>query len=120
MIRARDAMVRSRTVLINAARSLAKGFGVRLPKSITAKFGERARALAPPQLAALSRHITGYEKIERIAEQRCEVKRVTQVPGAGTLTALTFVLKLGRAERFTRSRDAASYRCVVDSPQPSH
>ncbi len=43
------------------------------------------------------------------AEQRCEVKRLTQVPGAGTLTALTFVLKLGRAERFTRSRDAASY-----------
>ena len=42
MIRARDAILRARTLLINSARSIAKGFGLRLPKSITGTFGERA------------------------------------------------------------------------------
>jgi len=36
LIRARDATLRARTLLINTARSIAKGFGARLPKSITA------------------------------------------------------------------------------------
>ncbi len=52
VIRARDALVRSRTLLVNTARSLAKGFGLRLPASITHTFGGAGagwsgRALAP-------------------------------------------------------------------------
>ena len=39
VIRARDALVRSRALLVNTARSLAKGFRLRLPASITATFG---------------------------------------------------------------------------------
>src|SRR5580698_717975 len=42
VIRARDAILRARTLLINSARSIAKGFGWRLPKSITGTFGQRA------------------------------------------------------------------------------
>jgi hypothetical protein len=49
VIRARDAILRARTLLINTARGIAKGFGVRLPKSITNKFGQRA-------IGALSYH----------------------------------------------------------------
>ncbi len=44
VIRARDALVRTRTLLVNTARSLAKGFGLRLPSSITHTFGARALA----------------------------------------------------------------------------
>ena len=41
VIRARDALVKSRTLLVNTARSVAKGFGVRLPACITPTFGAR-------------------------------------------------------------------------------
>ena len=35
--------------------------------------------------------------------------RLTSIAGVGTLTAVTFVLTLGRAERFAHSRDVAGY-----------
>ena len=55
VIRARDALVRSRTLLVNTARSLAKGFGLRLPASVTPTFGARALAgLAENLRAAMS------------------------------------------------------------------
>ena len=121
VIRARDAMLRARTLLINAARGLAKGFGVRLPKSITATFGERALAGLPEmlraalsgllkQIDALSKHIGDSDQgIGELAERHPEVKRLTSIPGVGTLTAVTFVLTLGRAERFVHSRDVAGF-----------
>ena len=55
VIRARDALVRARTMLVNTARGLAKGFGLRLPASLTDTFGARALAgIAEPLRAALS------------------------------------------------------------------
>ena len=121
VIRARDALVRARTLLVNAARGIAKGFGHRLPKSISATFGTRAGAQLPEplrpaleklleQIGELSQHITGYEeKIAGIAALHPEVQRLTSIPGVGTLTAVTYVLTLGRAQRFAHSRDAGSY-----------
>jgi transposase len=121
VIRARDALVRARTLLVNTARGLAKGFGQRLPAAVTASFGKRAQQQAPAILAAalggllaqidaLSGQIGSYnEQILALAATRDEVARLTSVPGVGTLTALTFVLTLGRRERFARSRDVASY-----------
>lgn len=50
VIRARDAILRARTLLINSARGIAKGFGLRLPKSITSTFGKRALADLPTML----------------------------------------------------------------------
>ncbi len=122
VIRARDAILRARTLLINSARGIAKGFGVRLPKSITGTFGERALADLPAMLRtalegllrhidALSQHIGNYDqRIGELAEQwHPEVKRLTSIPGVGTLTALTFALTLGRPERFAHSRDVAGF-----------
>lgn len=121
LIRARDAVVRARTLLVNAARGIAKNFGQRLPATVTATFGKRAISIVPPmlqpaltglleQIDALGRQILDYE--ERIAQAGAnhpEVERLTGIPGVGTLTALTFVLTLGRAERFSHSRDVAAY-----------
>jgi len=121
VIRARDAMVRSRTLLVNTARGIAKGFGHRLPRTVTVTFGTRALTELPAplrpalaglleQIAALSRAIVGYEEtIAALAAQHPEVERLTTVPGVGALTALTFVLTLGDAERFAHSRDVGSY-----------
>jgi transposase len=121
VIRARDAMLRARTLMINSARGIAKGFGVRLPKSITATFGKRALAELPAvlrtalggaleQVDALSQQIAGYDRhIQALAAAHPEVERLESIPGVGRLTALTFVLTLGRAERFAHSRDVAGF-----------
>lgn len=121
VIRARDAILRARTLLVNAARGIAKGFGVRLPKSITGTFGQRAMDALPQflrtvlgglldKIDALSREITGYEQqIGQLAERHPELVRLVSIPGVGRLTALTFVLTLGRADRFAHSRDVAGF-----------
>ena len=121
VIRARDALVRSRTLLVNTARSLAKGFGLRLPASITLSFGARALTRLTEQLQtamsgllqqidALGLQIRDYDqRIEQVAAQHPEVERLASVFGVGTLTATTFVLTLGRKERFAHSRDVGSF-----------
>jgi transposase len=121
VIRARDAIIRARTLLINSARGVAKGFGLRLPKSITATFGQRALADLPDtlrtalgglldQIDALSRQIcSSDQQIGELAQRHPEVERLTSIPGVGKLTAVTFVLTLGRPERFAHSRDVAGF-----------
>jgi transposase len=121
VIRARDAVLRARTLLINTARSIAKSEGLRLPPSITQNFGARALAGLPTllrvvlrgvleQIDALSLQIKTYEQdIAKLAAQHPEVKQLTSVQGVGTLTALTFVLTLGNRERFAHSRDVAGF-----------
>ena len=121
VIRARDAILRARTLLINSARSIAKGFGVRLPKSITGTFGQRAIDALPEflrtaltglleQIDAISGEIAGYDqKIGALAPGHPELARLESIPGVGRLTAMTFVLTLGRAERFAHSRDVAGF-----------
>jgi len=121
VVRARDAILRARTLLINSARGIAKGFGVRLPKSITATFGKRALADLPAmlgpalaavleQIDALSHRIAGYDQqVGKLAAAHPEVQRLTSIPGVGPLTAVTFTLTLGRAERFAHSRDVAGF-----------
>jgi transposase len=121
LIRARDALVRARSLLVNAARGLAKNHGCRLPSSITETFGARARTRLPEpvaavvaglldQIDALSRQVRAEDKrIDLLAERHPEVRPLTEVHGVGTLTALTFVLTLGRKERFAHSRDVGAY-----------
>jgi transposase len=121
VIRARDALVRSRTLLVNTARSLAKGFGLRLPASITTTFGARALAgLAEhlrtamsgllEQIDALGVKIGDYDRrIAEVSAKHPEMERLAGVPGVGTLTAAAFVLTLGRRERFAHSRDVGSF-----------
>ncbi len=111
VIRARDALLRSRTLLINSARGIAKGFGVRLPKSITSRFGQRAMGELPEplkvalggvleQIDALSRQIADYDQqIGQLAAQHPEIERLTSIPGVGTLTGLTFVLTCTQERR---------------------
>jgi len=120
-IRARDALVRARTLLVNAARGLGKTIGHRLPPTITATFGQRAMAALPEplrpalgrlleQIDELGRAIDAYDKqVLEMLPGHPEAEALAAVPGVGPLTALTFVLTLGRAERFARSRDVGSY-----------
>ena len=121
VIRARDGMVRARTAMVNTARSIAKGFGLRLPKSITAVFGVRALSMIPdllkPALAGLlfqidqlTKSVKTYDsQVAEMVAQREDLRPVCSIPGVGPLTALTFALTLGSAERFNKSRDVGAF-----------
>lgn len=49
-IRVRDALVRTRTLLVNVARGLAKEAACRLPAGLTRTFGQRSLTVLPPRL----------------------------------------------------------------------
>lgn len=117
-IRGRALLVEARTKLVNGVRGLAKVEGIRLPAASTAGFAKRARqelneqlqSVLAPLLKAIEQLTEAIEASEetiaKTAEARYpETRWLTQVPGVGTLTALTFVLTLGRKERFAHSRD---------------
>jgi transposase len=113
--------VRTRTLLVNTARSLAKGFGLRLPSSITLTFGARALKQLPVDLHValkvllehldqLSVKIRHYDQqVQEVAAKYPVAKQLARVPSVGTLTAVTYVLTLGSRERFAHSRDAGSF-----------
>jgi transposase len=121
-IRSRHALVRSRTLLINAARGMVKAFGGRLPKCAADAFGKVAWPFVPSELGlslhpvfesvgALTHQIRALEnEIERLAtEAYPQVQLLTQVPGVGNLTALAYLLTLGDPHRFSDSRMVGAY-----------
>ena len=121
VIRARAALVESRTGLINCARGLVKPLGERLRKcdadqveeALAAPLSEQAKAVIGPLLAsveAISEQIRGYEeKIEEIAKRYPEMVLLKQVYGVGTVIALTYILTIEDAERFQHSRDVGAF-----------
>jgi len=122
VIRARAALVGTRTALVNAARGLTKSYGQRLNKCGTEQMNrdssqglsqELRDALDPllREIESLNERIAEYNgRIEQIAKQvHPEVARLKQVKGVGTLIALTYVLTLDDPHRFRRSRDAGCY-----------
>lgn len=120
MLRARDALVRSRTLLVNHVRGSVKPFGVRVSASSTRAFTKRARELPDeirdrfaPVLQALddiTAQVAAYDdRIEAMLERYPATELLRQVPGVGALTALAFVLTLDDPHRFHRSRQVGSY-----------
>jgi transposase len=122
VIRARAALVGTRTALVNAARGLTKSYGERLRKcgtgqmnrEITKGLSQELRDALDPllgEIESLNERIAEYDRrIEQIAQQaRPEVARLQQVKGVGTLIALTYVLTLDDPQRFRRSRDAGCF-----------
>ena len=118
VIRARDAILRTRTLLINSA--VSPRDSVRDCRSRSQRRSDNAPWWICPRLAALcgllqqidalSQQINNYDQqVSALAEQHAEVKRLESIPGVGRLTAMTFVLTLGRAERFVHSRDVAGF-----------
>jgi transposase len=122
VIRVRDAVVASRTKLINHVRGMVKSFGGRISKCSAEAFCSRALEEMPGELREtlwpvvktigdLSRQIRGYDRqIEAMAEQRYPEARVlTQISGVGLLTALAYMLVLEDPHRFKKSRSVGAY-----------
>ena len=123
----RHRMVQARTRIMNQLQAVALNEGLRCKKRL---WGERGREqlesfrLAPwasrrrrdllelldrlnPTIAELS------QAIEQEVEKCPEARRLMTHPGVGPLTALGFVLIIGKAERFQCGKQVASYLGLV-------
>jgi transposase len=121
IIRARDALVRTRTLLVNAARGLnhsESGYESaaqnKVGLNLAAELDPEIRTVVGPLLAeveTLNQRIAEYNsRIEKIAQEHYpEVGRLKKIKGVGTLIALTFVLTVDDPHRFRRSRDVGCY-----------
>jgi transposase len=116
-IRAREALVESRTQLINTIRGISKGFGERLQRcsveSFTAKRAQQIPEDIRGPLAPLLEMVDQLnEKIRYYDEMEAHIARtrypkywlLDQVDGIGVHTALVYMLTIGDPERFERSR----------------
>jgi transposase len=121
VVRARDALVRCRTLTINHVRSEVKAVGARLPSCSSEAFARKVaehlpaelRAVLEPMLEAIARMtetIRAYEgQIEALCERHPATKLLRQVEGVGPITSLTYVLTLDDPRRFRRSRQVGAF-----------
>jgi transposase len=132
LIRSREALVGTRTQLVNHVRGTVKSFGGRLPKCPARSFHKRAAehipeallaALAPvvEQIGSLTERIRNYERrLETVSKDHYpETELLRQVEGIGPLTALTFVLTLEDPHRFEKSRSVGAYLGLVPATDRS-
>jgi transposase len=123
----RHRMVQARTRIMNQLQAVALNEGLRCKKRLWREAGREqleSFALAPwasrrrrdllelldrlnPTIAELT------EAIEQEAEKCPEAQRLRTHPGVGPLTALAFVLIIGRAERFQCGKQIACYLGLV-------
>ena len=122
LLRSREALVGTRTKLVNHVRGAVKSFGSRLPKYSPESFHHKVRDLLPeplvPALApvletigSLTASIRSYDRELEVLSKELypETTLLKQVQGVGPLTALAFVLTLEDPTRFETSRAVGAY-----------
>jgi transposase len=122
----RHRMVQARTRIMNQLQAVALNEGLRCKKRLWRSERQRLESfpLAPwasrrrhellelldrlnPTIAELS------QAVEQEVEKSPEARRLATHPGVGPLTALAFVLIIGKAERFQCGKQVASYLGLV-------
>jgi transposase len=132
VLRSRDLLVRTRTKWISHVRGILKAFGIRLPACSAECFAIRAAGSIPEALRPalrpileilgdLERRIRAFDRTiaKLVAERHPEVERLRQVGGVGPVTSAAFVLTIGDATRFRRSRDVGSWVGLCPRKQES-
>ena len=131
VVRARDALVRSRTLLINHVRGAVKACGAALPSCTARAFHRKVAEHIPAGLrpallplvetvGELSARIARAEReIEALCEAHSETAALRQVTGVGPITALTFVLTLEDPGRFPNNREVGAYLGLVPRQRDS-
>jgi len=126
----RDALVRSRTKLINVVKGYLRTIGERAPMrspqklivTLREKLAHAAKQLEPvlEAIAALSRSIETFnEELEKLAEGNELVQRLQTAPGVGVVTSLRYVATLDVASRFPNGAAVGSYLGLVPSEYSS-
>jgi transposase len=133
VVRAREGLVKARTMLINQARGMVKSFGFRLPACSSASFARKVqkddslpsslKSTLEPLLrviAEASQEIDrSDEEVKALARRWPVTSRLRQIKGVGALTALVFVLTLGDPLRFAHSRAVGAYLGLVPGSRSS-
>jgi transposase len=132
LIRSREALVSTRTQLVNHVRGAVKSFGARLPKCPASSFHKKAAEHIPEALwpalgpilqtiGSLTQRIRDYDcQLETISKEHYpQPELLRQVEGIGPLTALTFVLTLEDPYRFEKSRSVGAYVGLVPAQDQS-
>jgi transposase len=132
IIRSREALVGSRTQLVNHVRGAVKSFGGRLPKCSARSFHRKAAEYIPEALwpalgpilemiSSLTERIREYDRqLETICQEHYpEADLLRQVEGVGVLTAFTFMLTLEDPYRFEKSRAVGAYLGLVPARDQS-
>jgi transposase len=132
LLHSRDALVGTRTKLVNHVRGTVKAFGARLPKCTAQCFHHKVAEHLPEELvpalrpiletiALLSERIREYDRrLESVADELYpETKLLRQVHGVGALSALAFVLTLEDPSRFAKSRQVGPYLGLVPATDQS-
>lgn len=121
VIKARDALVRARTMLVNHVRGSVKSIGERMPATATSRFHKLEDelpkslyvALQPimEQIAQLNSEIKNYDKeiVRIIKDHFPQAYLLQQIPGVGPVTALSFILMVGEVDRFKKNRSVGAY-----------
>lgn len=121
VLRARDALVKARTLLVNSVRGQVKSLGARLPRrnpgsfhTLAEELPENVRAvlkLTMESIEHLNKQVRAYERcIEQLIEDKYpEAAHVSKVDGVGPITALTYVLTVEDPGRFRSSREVGPY-----------
>lgn len=131
VLRAREALIRSRTRLINCVRGLVKPLGVRISGCSAPAFHKKAPAHIPAQLrpatdplletiAELTARIRHYDRlVDKLCEQYPETGILRQVVGVGPKTSLGYVLSIEDPSRFAHSRAVGAYVGLVPKQRDS-
>jgi transposase len=122
MLKARDALVGTRTKLVNTVRGLLKSFGEAPPACSTESFAKKVRPCVPEEhkeallglldtIEVITQSIRDYDqRLETLVKERYPQAEVFQdIAGVGPLTSLGFVLVVDDPSRFARSRDVGAY-----------
>lgn len=131
---ARDALVRSRTLLVNNVRGWLRGQIQHVTSGGTATFPARVRAHCaqhelelPPSIErallaveALTEQVAASDQeLNWIATHSEECRRVMTVPGVGPATAVRFVGALDDVSRFQTAHEVESYFGLTPGEQSS-
>jgi transposase len=131
VVRARNGVVKARTMLINQVRGLCKSFGHRIDKYDAGYFPLHAREEIPPPLKPavfpllkaienLTKTINAYDKqLHLLCKHYKETQLLQQIAGVGEVTALTFALTIDDPHRFSSSRDAGAYFGLIPGSNQS-
>ena len=132
IVRARDLVVRMRTMAVQQARGICKAFGLRLPSATTRSFAKRVEDLIPEVLqpalqpilclvAELTERICAFDKtLAAIAQQHYpEVGHLQQVDGIGPVISVAYVLTVEDPKRFRNSRSVGSWLGLCPRSQAS-
>ena len=131
VVRGRDALVRSRTLLINHVRGAVKACGAALPSCTAEAFHRKVAGHIPdglrPALLPLveaigeltARIAAAGREVEALCEAHPETAALRQVTGVGPITALTFVLTIEDPGRCPKNREVAAYPGLVPRQRDS-